>query len=544
MLSKNKTAQKTMKKTGFILALSLIVLSIFAEEPNYPKTVINGKEYYIYTVQKSEGFYAISKKFNVTIKQINDANQIGEGLKLGQTLYIPVNPTEISVSTYTPVSKNTPSYTVHVVEKGETLYSLSKRYGVTVDDIKNNNPESDVLSIGEELRIPKTSGTILASEHASEQVQPAPQSAPAQPAEPAVEPIVESATVEDFFESAEEDWAPKNKKNSVNMAILMPFNINNYTENDEKFVDFYRGCIIAADSLTKLGYNVTFDTYDIGKTKESIKSVLSDNRLSNVDLIIGPAYSAQIPFVSDFAKAHNIKVIVPFANNVPQIESNANIFQIVCQQQSLYPNVAKKCAEEWKNHKVLIVKPDSAGIRYNKKDFVDILIPQLEKENIWHQYISEINLAHEINVMTASDSSNFVVVVPTTNEVKLTQISDRFDALRSNRVAIFGFPEWNDLLHKDLYTKPLYMFSNYLLNFKSPEVQKFYNTYFKKFGVPPMQNNPSYSIFGFDITLFFGNAWCNENNEDSEMLQMNFEFEKVGNGGYANHGVYLQLLNP
>ena len=58
----------------------------------------------------------------------------------------------------------------------------------------------------------------------------------------------------------------------------------------------------------------------------------------------------------------------------------------------------------------------------------------------------------------------------------------------------------------------------------------------------------TYSIFGFDITLYFGKAWMHSGNEfegflneeHQDMLQMRFRFDKRPNGGYVNHGLYLQ----
>ena len=72
-----------------VSALTATLCVYAAATLNYPTIVENGKEYYIYKVQKSEGYYAISKKFDVTIKEIVDANPMQGGLKLGQELKIP-----------------------------------------------------------------------------------------------------------------------------------------------------------------------------------------------------------------------------------------------------------------------------------------------------------------------------------------------------------------------------------------------------------------------------------------------------------------------
>ena len=114
-----------------------------AQEISYPKKVINGKEYYEYPVQKSEGLYAVSRKFNVTqdeIKQINPGTE--KGLFDGSVLLIPVRKVE---------------FTTHKVEKKETLFSLTQKYNITYDELYELNPEvqKNGLKSGTEIKIPQ-----------------------------------------------------------------------------------------------------------------------------------------------------------------------------------------------------------------------------------------------------------------------------------------------------------------------------------------------------------------------------------------------------
>ncbi len=125
-----------------VFACSVMAVSAWSVDLNYPKKEINGKQYYEYVVQKSEGFYSISKKFGVTEEEIKAVNPGTEnGLTLNAVLLIPVKAA---------------SYTTHVVDKKETLYSLSKKYDVTYDDLYALNPtlKSEGLKYGTEIKIP------------------------------------------------------------------------------------------------------------------------------------------------------------------------------------------------------------------------------------------------------------------------------------------------------------------------------------------------------------------------------------------------------
>jgi len=146
---------KYMKRRLYIMLF--LMLSVCALAQDYPIKNIDGVDYYVYTVEPSEGLYRISKKFNVLQADIYKANpSVNEGLKAGQTLYIPVK---------NQAKKIQPSTTRQVIEHQvvakQTLYSISKMYGVEKEEIIRLNPEIEngIIKIGQILRIPVSDKT-------------------------------------------------------------------------------------------------------------------------------------------------------------------------------------------------------------------------------------------------------------------------------------------------------------------------------------------------------------------------------------------------
>ena len=124
----------------------------YAKQNTYPTMTENGKTYYLYTVQKSEGLYAISQRFSVPQSLIIEANPgVEQGLKLGQQIKVPQN-------SHATNKKNTKAIKVgkdqHVVKAKETLYGLSKKYNCTIDELLELNPWATHLTIGSVLQIP------------------------------------------------------------------------------------------------------------------------------------------------------------------------------------------------------------------------------------------------------------------------------------------------------------------------------------------------------------------------------------------------------
>ena len=98
------------------------------------------KEYDEYIVVKGDNLYSISKRYNITQKELMDINNLNSNLiTIGQILKVPQNDVENTIYTVIP---------------GDTLYSIAKKYNTTVDNIKNkNNLTSNTLSIGQILQI-------------------------------------------------------------------------------------------------------------------------------------------------------------------------------------------------------------------------------------------------------------------------------------------------------------------------------------------------------------------------------------------------------
>ena len=106
-----------------------------------------------YTVQAGDTLYSIARQYNTTVDAIKSLNHLSSNvLSIGQVLKIPTSPSDGGTS---------PSVT-YTVQAGDTLYSIARRYNTTVDAIKSlNHLSSNVLSIGQVLQIPTSSSSLI-----------------------------------------------------------------------------------------------------------------------------------------------------------------------------------------------------------------------------------------------------------------------------------------------------------------------------------------------------------------------------------------------
>ncbi len=105
----------------------------------------------IHKVEAGQTLYFLSKKYNISIDQLRQANpEILDDLiiKPAQVLVIPVENKTVEL--------DQGGYKIHVVKTKETLYSLSKLYDISVSELINlNQLESANISIGQELKVGK-----------------------------------------------------------------------------------------------------------------------------------------------------------------------------------------------------------------------------------------------------------------------------------------------------------------------------------------------------------------------------------------------------
>ncbi len=96
-----------------------------------------------YIVQRGDTLYGIARKYNTTVDAIKRLNQLtSDTLSVGQILKIPKEEEEEEI--------------IYVVQRGDTLYGIAREYNTTVDAIKRlNQLTSDTLSVGQILQIPK-----------------------------------------------------------------------------------------------------------------------------------------------------------------------------------------------------------------------------------------------------------------------------------------------------------------------------------------------------------------------------------------------------
>ncbi|KYG85551.1 hypothetical protein AWW67_14330 [Roseivirga seohaensis] len=140
----------------FLLSLMVLVLaatSSFSQADSLGIKKEGDKYFVIHKVMSGQTLYSLARRYGTTVTEIKAKNaELVNDLKVGQTINIPygkpMGQAEIPTKNSAQAAKN------HTVAAGETLFAISQKYGVDVNEIKKlNGLTSNALAVGQTLKI-------------------------------------------------------------------------------------------------------------------------------------------------------------------------------------------------------------------------------------------------------------------------------------------------------------------------------------------------------------------------------------------------------
>ncbi len=535
-------------------ALKIPALLIKAEDL---KGVTEDADFIYHIVRKGETLTAIARFYEVSVAVLIKSNvEVENGVQESQVVVIPKRevPTEVlqrdSIKTPAAVQPIdtadfiTGDYLMHTVKAKETFYSLSKRYSIHIDSlIKQNQETQGVLKIGYVLRVPLKAVVVAESK-----------------------PV---AIVEGLSNGCGCDSFKPVFSNPVHLAIVLPFNAKGKLPGSEtgkinseqqNFVNFYQGSLIALEMLRDTGYKVDLQVIDTKKDQDQLK------RLSlATDLIIGPAYASGIKPVAEYAQQRKIFMVSPLAVAPKIVDSNPYFIQIWPTYNEQIDALADYVISNKEGNVVLIYESgkDSSELVTRLRNKLSAAFPPTTVGDIITKrffHISYRTAQHfdalaGIFLKAFSKTTNNIVVVPVDNEAFVSDLLSKLNNLRvvyNMPIQLYGLNEWQRYQSIDIenyYSLGLHYISPFFIDYSSPRVKKFVSLYQKRFLSDPTQ----IAFHGFDVTYFFvpsvslyGRTLdrCLSCHKDT-LLQSSYRFRRVGMvGGFENTGMFRLRFTP
>lgn len=518
-----------MNKCRFTPRIPLIALAIFTavsvQALDMPTTTIRGRQYFYHKVTGKETVYGISKRFGLTREEIIRYNPEAEdGIRKGTVLYFPVDEFE----------------------------------GREGEDVQPENPAAPEAG---------AEPTDIETDAAGEEAESSGRIAHEQPIDNTLRPVTDPKILIEAASTFEKDPL---------IAVMLPFMLDEeeMSRRTRLYTDFYKGLLIAADTLSRYGSEVEIYAVDTKGHPEDIAGLFaSDEKLRNAAVIIPPDDQATLAAISSEALKNG-----SFVFNVLNIKdstymSNPYAIQANIPHDIMYAKAVKALMTDYRDCTPVLIR-NIAG-KNDKSAFTDYLVAEYTADGIevlQVDYDSALNRS-DLSMIDGDPAGNYVVIPSSGSLAEFNKFCYVIKALQESRrnispatgvepgrLALFGYPDWTafrgdalDMLH----TLEATVYSRYCDNFTSFPSRTFAGEFNRWFGTPMLESVPSHGMLGYDTGCYLiKNIRLNEGQfspvmpERTEGIQSTFSFSHPMEPdadhacGYINNALYIITYQP
>ena len=409
---------------------------------------------------------------------------------------------------------------MHKVKKKETIFGIARDNGLTIQELIQANPEMNTP--GYELK----KGTFIVIPYPKTQVEPAAKVAPS---------------------------APIEKKSSIRLGVMLP--LHNENGDGKRMVEYYRGVLMAVDSLKQSGLSIDVFAWNVAEDA-NINQFLNDKNASTCDIIIGPLYSKQVAPLASFAAKHDIKVLIPFSINAPELFTNSNLFQVYQSPTDINEATIDKFLKRFDGYNTVIIDCNDTT---SKKGIFTMGLRR-RMDTLGREYnITNLKSSEPYFAKAFSKSKPNVVILNTGRSPELNLAFAKLNNFSVNNpgvdISMFGYTEWMMYTKYDIdnyYKYNVYIPATFYLNPLSSATERITTKYRWNFHSDMMQALPRFAVTGFDHAMFFLKGFYKQGKKFTGAtgtvgyipVQTPLKFEKIGNGGYRNTSLLFVHYKP
>lgn len=481
-------------------------------------------------VVKKETLYGLTKKYEISEEELLKYNpSLKDGLKLDMVVKVPVQINAVSGAEEMEFeAPKEDSLVLHEVQPKETLYSLSKKYGVSPDSIQIvNDGLKEGLKIGATIRIPLSNPNFK-----TKQVI----------AEPGDSNFVEVIQFKD----------------TLKIAVFVPFcskknlQMQEVNENEDIYIltkislEFMRGMNKAVDSLTTLGHHVDVKYYDTENDTNTCLNLCQKEELANYHFFVGPMFQVNFKILAEKAKFLGIPIISPVKVSSRLLLDNEYVFKSLPSSPSLVINEAQYMGTHFADSNVVLFSGGAAKDKRAAEIFQKYLSStvgdSIPNHRVWQTNIDNFKRHLKLGEVNT-------VAIVSSDEAFVSSALSHFYGLQDEEThfTIFGMDSWLSFgtIDFDYLTELNVVYSKQqYVDYSSAQARNFVDGYRNEY-----LTDPSIHVFSaFDIGWYFGNIyfesdgdWKNSvSNKPYSGLSLKFDFVKVGGeSGYENRGGFL-----
>ncbi len=355
-------------------------------------------------------------------------------------------------------------YFVHIVDRGQTVYAISRAYGLKEVEAVTKK-DIHFLQIGDTVWLPckgqklsdgttapqatdKTPQADVAPDAAAKRPTAAKQTAAAAQSE---EPLGPVATIR-----------PRVNAQSIVVSLMMPLNLSQMdkistskfdveqrgktTYKSLEFIQFYEGLLLGLDKLEKRGYNVTLNVVDVeGTTDEDVERAFTSHRVAESDLLITMLTRQPFQKVAQLARDAQLFVVNPVADRPEIVKNNPYVFKCMPSYEAYAKRTVQAIEMSHPHAPICIVHSKGKG----SSPAMEALLAELQA----HPSLSYTlyDWAQPTKLTNALKASSHAVVISmydqdrSKNRIYVSQLLNKLSAFKSNTPYLYTYDDWSTL---------------------------------------------------------------------------------------------------
>ncbi|HET8854859.1 MAG TPA: LysM peptidoglycan-binding domain-containing protein [Salinimicrobium sp.] len=469
-----------------------------------------------HVVLPKETKFGISQKYNITVAELERLNPGLEVLQPGMILKVS--------SKRIAEEKDEILFEYYLVKPDETIYSLTRKFGISKDSLIVLNPAlAEGLRSGMVLKIPNLDPLIPKRSNTGENIVN----------------LEDSISISRFGRN--------------DLAVMLPFNAQKIVTTDTSSnvkeqlradkvmqiaLDFYSGVLMAVDSAKSIGISTNLRVYDTQQSSGKVNAIINTNDFEQVDAVIGPLLQAEAETAAAALQREGIPVISPLTKKETLYISN--FYQTRPSEEMLVQAMLTYLRDNGSGKNIVIIADASSA---GKKRTLLQIFPDAEivnpRESSYvdqEELISSLEEGRKNWVILETDKINII-----SNATSyLNSLADKYE------ITLFTTQKNNSFESDNVSNHHLSR-----LNFHYPSVDReyidgensFIQKYKSKYGMVPN----TYAIRGFDVTydILLRLASYPTLEESilaggtTEYVENKFDYEKKPSGGYYNRAIYI-----
>ena len=463
------------------------------------------KEFVEHKIRGGETLYSIARDYNIPVATIREDNpEINpQFLKIGESLWIrrsdmgssSEKQAQAEMDAYAQALNDAvdDGFDYYVVKPGETIYSLSRRFGISEKDFAANNDVTNGLKAGAVIRIPQSKEENLRVIEANDALQ-------------------NNATIDAHSSDMNIVFRSLDYNTPLNIALMLPLNVN--SKPNSSFVEFYQGFLLGIEKLKESGKGeIKLTVYNTEHDQAKVQHIVQSQLFEGTNLIVGPVYEDEMRPVLQYAHKNSVPVVTPLANieNV----SSPTLYQLSPAPEKKYDKIANlldggrdiyliyASSYDKEFEKEIMKQLDGKSYAAYNYSFNQKSIFTPKSANAQPIELMDDILKQEkpcLFVVLANAETDVDRILGTISSAKVA-LTDRSE--KCAQYVVLGTSRWgryNNIDHTSYFNNNVVMMSTYHAKRDSQVVREFDSNYIKSYQMLPSL----YSYRGYDTAVMFG----------------------------------------